>query len=223
MKPLSDNERVLELAGPENVKAAMTEGRADRAAPTLNARMETWVEACKAHLLSDPNETSAELLQQACALFFDALVADQAASLSALQRELEDAFNELRLALLRAEKAKAEVSALRDQLAQAKSDVLAVAKEIRDEARDCRRSAGIPCQSEYSWHAATYEGWAARLEAATYQHGGAASVVGGLSANHQAVALTDTLRQQVRQLADEMEAAAPLLNEWADRFRELAQ
>jgi hypothetical protein len=161
------------------------------------------------------------------------LFADQAASLSALRARID--FLEKPAGVIdqwRTEaetnrqawlKAEAEVSALRDQLAQAISDVLAVAKEIRDEARDCRRSAGIPCQSEYSWHAATYEGWAARLEAATYQHGGAASVVGGLSANHQAVALTDTLRQQVRQLADEMEAAAPLLNEWADRFRELAQ
>jgi hypothetical protein len=36
--------------------------------------------------------------------------------------------------------------------------------EIRNEAVDCRKGAGVPCQSEYSWHASTYEGWADRLD-----------------------------------------------------------
>jgi hypothetical protein len=183
-------------AYPEECNHGMTEGRADRAAPDL------------------PKRTAKELARD---------LRTRAGYLSGEKWEIPATGAMMREAAdLLADQA-ASLSALRDQLAQAISDVLAVAKEIRDEARDCRRSAGIPCQSEYSWHAAIYEGWAARLEAATYQHGGAASVVGGLSANHQAVALTDTLRQQVRQLADEMEAAAPLLNEWADRFRELAQ
>lgn len=40
----------------------------------------------------------------------------------------------------------------------------AVVKEIRERAAEHRRFAGVPCQSESTWHADELDGWADRLE-----------------------------------------------------------
>ena len=36
-------------------------------------------------------------------------------------------------------------------------------RDIQESADDCRVTIGVPCQSEYSWHANTYQGWADKL------------------------------------------------------------
>lgn len=41
----------------------------------------------------------------------------------------------------------------------------ALRDDIRAAAKECRASAGVPCQSEYSWHADAYDEWADRLDA----------------------------------------------------------
>jgi membrane-associated HD superfamily phosphohydrolase len=48
-------------------------------------------------------------------------------------------------------------------LASLRAEVQRVSEEIGAEAAECRKASGVPCQSEYTWHADTYEGWAARL------------------------------------------------------------
>lgn len=39
----------------------------------------------------------------------------------------------------------------------------ALIRDIQESADDCRVTIGVPCQSEYSWHANTYQGWADKL------------------------------------------------------------
>lgn len=47
----------------------------------------------------------------------------------------------------------------------ARTRLIALIAEMRESAADYRVYAGVPCQSESSWHAETFESWANRLQA----------------------------------------------------------
>jgi hypothetical protein len=48
--------------------------------------------------------------------------------------------------------------------------------ELRQRAKECRDVIGVPCQSEYSWHADEYASWAHRIEVAAGLREAAASL-----------------------------------------------